>query len=99
MLLASIRTLGSGVLLYGLYYIAAFYLRERRYRWPPGPRSLPLIGSPLKESDIKAFHRIHYNNAKKYGSIVRTMFGPVATVQLNDVKIIKEAFSRDVFVP
>ncbi|XP_055355652.1 cytochrome P450 2J4-like [Paramacrobiotus metropolitanus] len=99
MLFALLGMLGSCALLYGLYYIAAWYLREWRYRWPPGPRSLPLIGSPLMQSDIKSFQRIHYNNAKKYGSIVRTMLGPYAVVQLNDPKIIKEAFSRDVFVP
>ncbi|XP_055355650.1 cytochrome P450 2C15-like [Paramacrobiotus metropolitanus] len=99
MFLALIGTLSSGALLYGLYYIAAWYLREWRYRWPPGPRCLPLIGSPQSQSDLKSFQRTNYNNAKKYGSVVRTMLGPHAVVQLNDPKIIKEAFSRDVFVP
>ncbi|XP_055355644.1 cytochrome P450 2J4-like [Paramacrobiotus metropolitanus] len=99
MLLALLGTLFSGALLYSLYYIAAWYLREWRYRWPPGPRCLPLIGLPLMPSDLKSFHRVHYDFAKKYGSIVRTMIGPIVTVQLNDPKVIKEAFSRDVFVP
>ncbi|XP_055339302.1 cytochrome P450 2J4-like [Paramacrobiotus metropolitanus] len=81
-----------------LYYIAKWYITLSRYNLPPGPLCLPLLGSLLTVR-FTAFQRQHYDNAKKYGNVVRRQIGPVQTIQLNDPRIIKEAFSRDVLLP
>ncbi|XP_055339304.1 cytochrome P450 2J6-like [Paramacrobiotus metropolitanus] len=98
MLTEILSIVAGSAALYLIFYIGTWYLRLSQYRLPPGPLCLPFVGS-LLTARFTFFQRQHYDNAKKYGSVVRTQIGPFTTIQLNDPVIIKEAFNRDALVP
>jgi Cytochrome P450 len=76
-----------------------FYRRRlARARLPPGPLCLPLLGS-LPFTDLNDVVGTFRRWAEKYGPLFSCEMGPYTTVILNDPTLIKEAFSKDVFVP
>ncbi|GMT35198.1 hypothetical protein PFISCL1PPCAC_26495 [Pristionchus fissidentatus] len=80
------------LLLGGLSLLVYALVRYYQYtsRYPKGPFPLPFIGNFL-EFDSPATHKIFDRLGKKMPGMY-TLFTPVPFVQLNDYKLIKEAF-------
>ncbi|XP_035208263.1 vitamin D 25-hydroxylase-like [Stegodyphus dumicola] len=65
---------------------------RRRYRLPPGPIGVPLLGYLpfLERESFLTFKKL----SEKYGNIFSLYLGRSLVVVLNDYKLIKEAFSQ-----
>ena len=73
-----------------------FYLNKKKNKnFPPGPRSLPIIGNLLNVGfNLKfAFNRWR----ELYGPIVGFYLGDERCVLLNDFELVKEAFKDERF--
>ncbi|KAI5456084.1 cytochrome P450 [Mariannaea sp. PMI_226] len=66
-------------------------LRPRAF--PPGPRTLPIIGNLHQLPLRKAFLRFH-EWSKKYGEIIGLKLGPQNVVVLNSFRHVKELFDK-----
>ncbi|XP_055958529.1 steroid 17-alpha-hydroxylase/17,20 lyase isoform X1 [Patella vulgata] len=72
-----------------------YLLFRKRYRLPPGPFALPIIGSPQflsssKENLGRVFHKI----SKKYGPVFTLYLGPYPAIVLNRIDVINEAILK-----
>ena len=72
-----------------LSYIA-FYKRDRKYRLPPGPKPLPIIGT-LHKASMLSYESLA-NLQKTYGDVSLFYAGPIRVVFLNSIEVAKEAF-------
>ncbi|XP_048746820.1 steroid 17-alpha-hydroxylase/17,20 lyase-like [Ostrea edulis] len=72
-----------------VYYV----IKRMRYRLPPGPWCIPLIGhyNVYTAADL---HRKVYEISKDYGPVVRLSFGPVMVIVLNDIQVALEALIK-----
>ena len=89
-----------GTLLFGLALILLIIWAKNNQRGksaalPPGPLTLPFLGSifvlPGIISDERR-HQLRIDLAKKYGKILRFRIGNLTFIWLNDMNTIKEAF-------
>ncbi|ODM89328.1 Cytochrome P450 2J6 [Orchesella cincta] len=80
---------GVAFLLIGLLYIRKY---KRNTRYPPGPISLPLLGSVLQISRDPL--RVLQKWAEKYGPIYSIKMGTEDTIVINDPKLVTELFSN-----
>ncbi|OWA52694.1 Cytochrome P450 2J6 [Hypsibius exemplaris] len=90
---------GSIVLL--LLSTLGYWLYRRkvaRRKLPPGPPCLPFVGT-LLSADLNDFVGTFATWAKRYGSVFTSQLGPFTAIVLNDPAVIKEAFSKEVFIP
>ena len=71
--------------------VAIWYLNSSKNQ-PPGPLSLPIIGSPVALSE--PMHLVFEELARKYGPVMFLQFGNRPTVILNTAASIKEAFVK-----
>ncbi|XP_048745587.1 steroid 17-alpha-hydroxylase/17,20 lyase-like [Ostrea edulis] len=78
--------IGIGLLVY-------YVIKRMRYRLPPGPWCIPLIGH-YKVYTSAEVHRKVTQLSKEYGPVVRLSFGPVTMVFLNDVDVVLEALVK-----
>lgn len=68
---------------------------------PPGPNSIPILGSiPFVPKRFRAQGRLHipklFNYLTQiYGPIFRIYLGPIPTVVITDLNLVKEAFKKD----
>lgn len=74
-----------------------WFLQRRGPPLPPGPRGVPLLGF-LPWIDPKAPHLTFTRLAKLYGPIYSVKLGNVFTVVLSDQHLIRQAFTKDIFV-
>ncbi|XP_012640601.3 cytochrome P450 2J2-like [Microcebus murinus] len=82
------QTLLLGAVIFLLF--ADFLKRQRRKNYPPGPWRLPFFGNffhlDLEQSQL-ALKRL----VKKYGNLIGLEFGPISTVVITGLPLIKEA--------
>ena len=71
--------------------VAIWYINSSKNQ-PPGPLSLPIIGSPVALSE--PMHLVFEELARKYGPVMFLQFGNRPTVLLNTAASIKEAFVK-----
>ncbi|XP_056018611.1 steroid 17-alpha-hydroxylase/17,20 lyase-like [Ostrea edulis] len=84
------QTVLAGV---GMGLLVYYVIKRMRYRLPPGPWCIPLIGHYKVYSSV-AKHRKIAELSKVYGPVVRLSFGPVPMVFLNDVEVVLEAMVK-----
>ncbi|XP_050345059.1 cytochrome P450 306a1 isoform X1 [Nymphalis io] len=80
-------------------FVLGFWIFKKINQWknlPPGPWGLPIVGY-LPFLDRKQPHLTLTNLAKQYGSVYGIQMGSVYAVVISDHKLIREAFSKDVF--
>ena len=82
--------------------LAIFYLHhERRKRFPPGPFSLPILGTVEGMAIIRERGRagvLAEEKFYKYGPMTTFYVGPLHTfIVINDFHLAKELFNRDEF--
>ena len=93
MLTATISTL--------LILLLGYWIRRRRLAGaglPPGPLCLPIVGTMLS-GDLGDLPKTMAKWARQYGSVFTSYIGPYRVVVLSSPAVVKEAFSKDVFVP
>ncbi|XP_067685100.1 cytochrome P450 1A5-like [Haliotis asinina] len=71
--------------------VMVYFMTRKRYKFPPGPRGLPLLGNILAIQN-KSLYRMLVQLEKKYGPVITLDLGPVRCVFLNNVEVIQEAF-------
>ncbi|KAK7508552.1 hypothetical protein BaRGS_00000118 [Batillaria attramentaria] len=68
------------------------YLLKKRYRLPPGPSALPLIGNlPTIAYGKDPLYITLSRLTEKYGPAITVYFGPVPCVMLNRADVVTEA--------
>ena len=72
--------------------VAIWYINSSK-NLPPGPLSLPIIGSPVAYT-TESMHLVFEKIARKYGPVMFLQFGNRPTVILNTAASIKEAFVK-----
>ncbi|KAK6186254.1 hypothetical protein SNE40_008325 [Patella caerulea] len=72
------------------YYIFG----KKKYKLPPGPWCLPLLGNILAMNSSVPFYRTLLDWKKKYGPAVTIYMGPVRCIMLNDADTVNEAFVK-----
>ncbi|XP_060566927.1 steroid 17-alpha-hydroxylase/17,20 lyase-like [Ruditapes philippinarum] len=74
--------------------LAAYWLIQKwRYRYPPGPFALPLIGNML-QIDEKKLHMQAYEWSKKYGPVITVGLGPMTIVFVNTIDTALEVLVK-----
>ncbi|KAK7090042.1 steroid 17-alpha-hydroxylase/17,20 lyase-like [Littorina saxatilis] len=74
----------------------AYKATQKRYRLPPGPFALPLLGNVLSMAGAKeAFYvKLRRWAKEKYGPVITVYLGPVLCVFLNDTDVATEALVK-----
>ncbi|XP_052704584.1 steroid 17-alpha-hydroxylase/17,20 lyase-like [Crassostrea angulata] len=72
-----------------VYYV----IKRMRYRLPPGPWCIPLVGH-YKIYSSPEMHKKIAALSKDYGPVVRVSFGPQTWVVLNDINTVVEAMVK-----
>ncbi|XP_076472648.1 steroid 17-alpha-hydroxylase/17,20 lyase-like [Babylonia areolata] len=85
--------LTQALLVGALVGVLSYYLMRKRYRLPPGPLALPLLGNLVQMRDkSQQFYVILDRWAReRYGPVLTIYLGPVRCVMLNDFNSINEA--------
>ncbi|KAJ8312405.1 hypothetical protein KUTeg_009778 [Tegillarca granosa] len=68
-------------------------IQKRKYKLPPGPFALPLIGNYELYTN-KMQHKEYLKLRKKYGPVLRVNFGPSMWIFLNDIQVTLEAMVK-----
>ncbi|XP_067685098.1 steroid 17-alpha-hydroxylase/17,20 lyase-like [Haliotis asinina] len=71
--------------------VMVYFMTRKRYKFPPGPRGLPLLGNILAVQN-KSLYRFLMQLEKRHGPVITLDFGPVRCVFLNNVEVVQEAF-------
>lgn len=80
-------------------FVLGFWILKKINQWknlPPGPWGFPIIGY-LPYLDRQHPHLTLTKLSQQYGPIYGISMGSIYTVVLSDHKLIREAFSKDVF--
>ncbi|KAL5005225.1 hypothetical protein ScPMuIL_018681 [Solemya velum] len=89
-LLPGLLTLKS-VIIGALAGLLGYWLiRRMKYKLPPGPLPIPLIGNFLKLNDSFWYEKFH-EWAKKHGPVISVYFGPQRWTVLNTIEVVHEA--------
>ncbi|KAM5165045.1 cytochrome P450 2K4-like [Mantella aurantiaca] len=92
-------TLPSGFTIYGLLVLAVLYILKSWGSWtssassrkfPPGPRTLPLIGN-LHMINLARPNETFMKLSKQYGSVFRIQIGGIKMVVLSGYETVKSA--------
>ncbi|KAK6186245.1 hypothetical protein SNE40_008318 [Patella caerulea] len=67
---------------------------KKKYKLPPGPWCLPLIGHLFAMNSSTPFYRQLLEWRKKYGPSMTIYMGPIRCVVLNDVETVNEALVK-----
>ncbi|GLJ27040.1 hypothetical protein SUGI_0530190 [Cryptomeria japonica] len=82
----------GGVLVVVLLVVVYKVVQWKRYRLPPGPRALPVVGNLL---DIGAVRfRCFYDWSKQYGPIISVWFGSTLNVIVSNTELAKEVLKE-----
>lgn len=84
-----LRTLLLGAVVFLLF--ANFLRRKHPKNYPPGPRGLPFLGN-FFQLDFEQSHVAIQRYVKKYGNLLGMDFGPLSSVTISGLPLIKEAF-------
>lgn len=95
MLTSVLSALNVQTVLIGVIVIlVVFKIRQRlKYKLPPGPFSLPLIGT-YQVLQAKFFHEEFAKYKEKYGPVFTIKLGPYSIVILNDIESVTEALVK-----
>ncbi|CAG7732867.1 unnamed protein product, partial [Allacma fusca] len=87
----------SQLILLGFVAIVAYYylFGKRKYKLPPGPRGIPVIGNAFAVSGRP--YQTYTKWQEEYGDIFHIRFGPIRVVVLGNVQLIKDCFNDPVF--
>ena len=76
-----------------LAFCLLFYSHYNKRKYlPPGPISMPLIGSL-----IRGGFKLNREEYYKYGDMYSIFFGPSTLIIINDLQRAKELFNKDEF--
>nr|APH81376.1 cytochrome P450 CYP3034A1 [Tigriopus kingsejongensis] len=84
-----------------LVVILLYIFGEQEKDVPPGPSSVPILGSiPFVPKRFRHGGRLHIPKlfnylAQTYGPISRVYLGPLPTIVISDLDLVKEAFKKD----
>lgn len=67
---------------------------KKKYRLPPGPYPLPVLGNLLSVGSKDYMHEHFTELGQKYGDICMVYMGPKRMVILNTIETIREAFLK-----
>ncbi|ESO84647.1 hypothetical protein LOTGIDRAFT_204704 [Lottia gigantea] len=73
--------------------ILAYLIFKKRYKLPPGPWSLPIIGHRMFASD-ENIARKWFDLSKIYGPVLTVYMGPSPVVVLNNIESVNEALLK-----
>ncbi|XP_046554014.1 cytochrome P450 1A5-like [Haliotis rubra] len=71
--------------------VMVYFMTRKRYKLPPGPRGLLLLGNILAIQN-KSLFRMLIQLEKKYGPVITLNLGPIRTVFLNNLEVVQEAY-------
>ncbi|XP_046575290.1 cytochrome P450 1A5-like [Haliotis rubra] len=71
--------------------VMVYFMTRKRYKLPPGPSGLPLLGNILAIQN-KSLFRMLIQLEKKYGPVITLNLGPIRTVFLNNLEVVQEAY-------
>lgn len=69
------------------------FIQRMKYKLPPGPFALPLIGN-YEVLKARFVHEVFEKYKKKYGPVFQVHFGPIRAVVLNDINVVTEALVK-----
>ncbi|KAK7093943.1 hypothetical protein V1264_007622 [Littorina saxatilis] len=74
----------------------AYKATQTRYRLPPGPFALPLLGNALSMADAKEAFYVKLGRwaKEKYGPVITVYIGPIRSIFLNDADVATEALVK-----
>ncbi|XP_041348374.1 steroid 17-alpha-hydroxylase/17,20 lyase-like isoform X1 [Gigantopelta aegis] len=81
------------ILVASVFGIAAYYLLRKRYRLPPGPTALPLLGNVLSFRGTPMYQKLA-EWSKTYGPVMTVYLGPIRCVALNNTEVVLEALVK-----
>ncbi|XP_046836834.1 cytochrome P450 306a1 isoform X1 [Vespa crabro] len=84
------------IILIFILLMILYYMIRKRYRLPPGPWCLPIVGY-LPWIDPEAPHETFTELIYKYGPICGLKLGSVYTVLLSDPRLIRQVLAKDAF--
>ncbi|KAJ8312408.1 hypothetical protein KUTeg_009781, partial [Tegillarca granosa] len=87
---ASVKSLLLAVIIALTVY---WLIQKRKYKLPPGPFALPLIGN-YKLYTNKMQHKEVFKLREKYGPVIRIYVGPSMWIYLNDIQVTLEAMVK-----
>ncbi|XP_048740940.2 steroid 17-alpha-hydroxylase/17,20 lyase-like [Ostrea edulis] len=74
--------------------LVVFYaIKRMRYRLPPGPWSIPLVGNYSVYTSVEV-HKKAMELSKKYGPVLSLSFGPKRLIILNNIDVVLEAMVK-----
>ncbi|XP_062572160.1 cytochrome P450 1A2-like [Saccostrea cucullata] len=74
-------------------YLVYYVIKRMRYRLPPGPWCIPLVGHYKIYASVE-IHKKIAELSKKYGPVVRISFGPKMWIVLNNIDVTLEAMVK-----
>ncbi|KAL5004704.1 hypothetical protein ScPMuIL_018160 [Solemya velum] len=89
-LLPSLLTLKSVIIGAVAGLLGYWLIRRMRYKLPPGPLPIPLIGNLLQLKDC-FWHEKFHEWAKKHGPVISVYMGPQRWTILNTIEVVHEA--------
>ncbi|KAI4500834.1 hypothetical protein M0802_004045 [Mischocyttarus mexicanus] len=81
------------IILTFLLFVIFYYTNRKKYRLPPGPIGLPIVGY-LPWINPKAPHETLTELTRKYGPICGLKMGSVYTVLLSDPRVIRQVLAK-----
>ncbi|XP_061194478.1 steroid 17-alpha-hydroxylase/17,20 lyase-like [Saccostrea echinata] len=86
----NVQTILAGLTIGLLVY---YVIKRMRYRLPPGPWCIPLVGHYQVYSSVE-IHKKAAELSKKYGPVLRLSFGPQTWIILNNNDVVLEAMVK-----
>ncbi|XP_062620092.1 steroid 17-alpha-hydroxylase/17,20 lyase-like [Saccostrea cucullata] len=74
-------------------YLVYYVIKRMRYRLPPGPWCIPLVGHYKIYGSVE-IHKKIAELSKKYGPVVHVKFGPKMLIVLNNIDVTLEAMVK-----
>ena len=88
--LLTIKTILVGLL---TYLIVKWIIKRLKYKLPPGPTPLPIVGNML-QFKTEFLHKEIFEWTKKFGPVISLYFGPSLVVVVNDIESVMEVTVR-----
>lgn len=75
--------------------VYALINHDKRYKHlPPGPKGLPIIGSPFAFADPESFYKTAVKWSKQYGEIIHVKVGARRFIFLSSPRVVKELMDK-----